>query len=246
MANLRVYSAPENETLPRVLRPVESAVTRHNTRGAVKIRRFVYEGDWAGHLGIWQRRAAHIERASGIAVEAEEVEKPADAKALSAFDLVHVSVRGNDKLKSADVARLDQYAQSGGLVLIESTDGQSEGNAAVLRLVDQMTVGTRRHLMPDDPLAAGTFENGAPLTELVTTRTGSALMRPGSAPPILLREAEGRVAVIACPFDLSSGLERHHVWRRVGFDGPSTDRIVQNILNLRLADQRKAAKRADD
>ncbi len=68
------------------------------------------------------------------------------------------------------------------------------------------------------------------MTDLDTTTTGSSLRHGNDPPPILTRSLDGRIAVIACPFDLVAGIDGHFIWARSGYLPASTARIVDNIF----------------
>lgn len=233
MANLRVYAAPAHEMLPRVLRRDEPDPPAKRNRGELRVKRFAHSGDWNAHLGMWERQAERIRRATGITIISDESGKRDDD--LSQYDIVHMTTRGKVKPTDAEIETLKAYVNGGGLLLLESADGTATGNRAIVKLIRLLGFGENRLLTGTDVLATGAFPEGQPLKKLVTTRFSPQLLQQGDAPPILLGVVDDRVGVIACPFDLSAGFERQQIWQRVGFEAESTDRIVRNILNFRLA-----------
>lgn len=236
MANLRVYAAPSHDELPRVLRATSAATPPAPYHGELRIKRFRHRGDWKAHLGLWDRRAEEIRRATGVKIVGDESGNGIDD--LANFDIVHMTTRGRIKPTDHEIEVLKTYVENGGLLMIESADGTANGNRAVVKLIRLLDIGERHILSMNDTLASGAFPNGTPLAKLTTTRFALNLIRPNDAPPILLRTIGDRVGIIACPFDLSGGIERHYVWGRVGFEPASTDKILFNILNYRLAQLR--------
>jgi Domain of unknown function (DUF4159) len=233
MGNIRVYCAPPHDALPRVLRPIASTPKVRPRRGQLRIKRFRHGGDWDAHLGMWQRRHDNFQHATGIDIIADET---GDATTnLSDFDIVQFTTRGKVKPTDEQVAALKAYVKSGGLLLVESADGTAKGNRVIPKMLRLIDIGEERVLTRGDALMTGAFPEGKPMSKLVTTPSGASLIPRGDAPPILMRIVDGHVGMIACPFDLSAGLERHHIWNRVGFEPESTDEIVDNILNFRLA-----------
>ncbi|HPF41388.1 MAG TPA: DUF4159 domain-containing protein [Phycisphaerae bacterium] len=233
MANLRAYSAPEHDRLPRVLRSEAQEPPAKPNRGELRIKRFAHGGDWDAHLGMWERLTDRIQRTTGIRVIPDESGKVASD--LSDFDLVHMTTRGRIRPTDEEIETLRAYIQGGGMLVAESADGTAKGNRVMLKLLRLLGFDNPKLLTSADPLATGAFPEGAPLTRLVATRFSSRLMMQSDTPPIFLGMIDGRVAVIACPFDLSAGFEGRHVWDCVGFEPESTDRIVRNILNFRYA-----------
>lgn len=234
MANIRVYCAPPHNELPRVLRREPTPPSPAPSRGTLSVKRWSFAGDWTAHRGVWTRRADAIRLRTGLTISADETSERLDSARLASVDLVHIAVRNPVTLHEQDIAALRDFAESGGLILIESADGQSNGNAAVRKLVDALPFGEKGVLSFDHPLASGQFEGGRPLTELIPTPEGAALRREGAPPPILTRTINGRLAVAACPFDLSAGLDQSFIWRRVGYTAESTERIIDNILLYRM------------
>ena len=234
MANLRTYAATTYTDLPRVLSQPPTAPQRRARLGAVTVRRFAYDGDWRGHFRLWQRHADRIESTSGVRINFVPARQGDDADDLRRADLMFVALRGKPNITDQQLAVLRSYIEAGGFVLIESTDGQGDGNNAVLDLTRKLNVGKQVILDGTHPIISGTFPGGEPLGRLTTTTAGANLLAGGNVPPLLAREIDGELRVLACPFDLSAALERHHIWRRVGLDGPFTDRLVANVLAHRV------------
>ncbi|MBX3396636.1 MAG: DUF4159 domain-containing protein [Phycisphaerae bacterium] len=242
MANIRVYCAPPHNELPRVLRREPAPLSPAPPRGSFSIKRWSFAGDWTAHRGVWSRRADSLRLRTGLTISADETSEILDAANLASVEVVHLAVRSQVTLHEHDIAALRAFAESGGMILIESADGQPDGNAAVRKLVDSLPIGEKGILKPEHALATGQFDGGRPLTELSPTPEGAALRREGAPPPIITRTINGRLAVAACPFDLSAGLDQSFIWRRVGYTPESTERIVDNIL-LYCADRRRSERR---
>lgn len=234
MANIRIYCAPSYNDMPLVLRSHDNPVHPAKHRGRLRIRRWQYAGEWSAHRGVWTRRGDSIDARTGLTLEADESGRTPDEETLASVDIVHLTTRGSAALTPGEIQKLKVYLEDGGLLLIESADGQSAGNAAVQRIVDALPVGKKGYLKRADPLATGEFPHGESILNLEATIDGVSLVRPGAPPPIITRRIDGRIAVIACPFDLSAALDHHHIWKRVGYTVPSTEKLVDNILQWRF------------
>ncbi len=241
MANLRVYCAPSYARLPRVLRSTDAPSGWAPHLGSLALRRVAHAGQWAAHGGVWHRQRDNVQRRTGIDLRVHEKKASLDGEKLSQYDVLHLTTRGMSRLDAPTQEALARYIEGGGLLLIDSADGQPRGNAAVRKLVDAIDVGDRHLLMADHTLAKGDMPGGQSLLRLETTSAGAGLNRRNTPPPILLRTVNGRVAVVACPFDLVAGLDGHQIWKRVGYTPVSTARIVDNILLLQW--QQKSADR---
>ncbi|MFQ5429334.1 MAG: DUF4159 domain-containing protein [Phycisphaerae bacterium] len=234
MANLRVYCAPPYARLPSVLRSASPAQADAPPRGTLRLRRFYGTADWNAHLGAWKRRRGAIRRRTGVELLVSESPESWGPEQLRQYDIVYLTTRGAADLDRDGTARLLPYLRTGGLLLIDSADGFPEGNAAVRRLVDALDIGEKGVLENGHAIVSGAMPGGRPLSDLETTQAGTALYRPNAPPPILLRRIDGRVAVVACPFDLIAGLDRQFVWNRIGYTPSATARLVDNILLWRL------------
>jgi len=241
MANLRVYCAPAYARLPRVLRSADEPSGWASHRGPLRLRRVAHAGQWAAHGGVWHRQRDDVQRRTGIDLRVKEKKAPLDGDRLSRYDVLHLTTRGTDELDAPTRDALMRYVEGGGLLLIDSADGQTRDNAAVRKLVDAIDVGDRQLLTADHSLAKGDMPGGRSLLSLETTLAGASLNRRNAPPPILLRTVNGRVAVVGCPFDLVAGLDGHFIWKRIGYTPKSTARIVDNILLLQW--QQKSAGR---
>ncbi|MBN2559800.1 MAG: DUF4159 domain-containing protein [Phycisphaerae bacterium] len=234
MANVRVYTAPPYNELPTRLRPAPLAGPSAPQRGSLRLLRLPHAGHWNAHPGAWRHFANGLRHRTGIDLAIEAGASAPGPGALDGFDVVHLTTRRPLRLNDATLATLRAYLEGGGLLLIDAADGQPAGIAAISKLVDTIDVGTRGILSADHHIATGAMPGGRPLTDLETTKAGSSLVAGHAPPPILTRVIDGRVAVIACPFDLLAGLDEHFVWNRSGYTPASTARIVDNILLWRL------------
>ncbi len=244
MANVRVYCAPPYNELPQTLPPLQTAAGAVAPRGSLRLYQTSLERPTA-YAGLWQRHAEGIQRRTGMTLRVEEGPLPDDAAELAGFDVVHVSTRGASDPGSRRLRVLSEYARNGGWIMIDAADGQGPATAAVLKLVEGLDVGERGVLAAKDALAIGSFDGGRSLLDLDSTQAGLSLSPAKAPPPIVLRTVEGRVAVAACPFDLSAGLNGHFVWQRVGYTQASTRTIVDNLLLSRWWQLREARGAAE-
>ncbi|MCG8404752.1 MAG: DUF4159 domain-containing protein [Phycisphaerales bacterium] len=234
MANVRVYCAPAYHQLPKVLRSSGRTTPFAPERGTLSLKRVRHQGEWDAHLGVWERQRVNIHQRTGIKLQISEDDKTLKTKEMQKYDLLHLTTRGSTRLDRKLLTKLTNYLKNGGLLLIDSADGQSAGNAAVLELVNALKVGQKDLLPKNHSMATGAVPGGHPLNNLETTRAGTSLQRANAPPPIIIRTIDGRVAVVACPFDLVAGLDGHFIWNRVGYSPKSTAYIVDNILLWRL------------
>ncbi len=242
MANVRMYCAPPHSELPGVIRGAPPQPLPVQPLGTLRLKRWPYAGEWAAHRGVFLRCREAIRLRTGIEIDADErSDRPSEA-ALAEFGIVHLTTRSASKLNSEDLRILQAYLSGGGLLVIDSADGQPDGNAAVRSLFDAINIGEKAVLAAQHPLAKGAFPGGRSLLELRTTRDGTGLRRPHAPPPILIRTIESRVAVIACPFDLLAGLDGHFIYGRIGYEPESTRLIVDNILLWRMNELQNRAR----
>ena len=230
MANVRVYCAPGYDRLRRVLRPTPLVTHAAPPRGTLRLGRLRHGGDWDAHLGAWQRRRKPLAHRTGLEIRCSNGRELHSLSDMQENDLLYLATRGPIQLDPESEVALRKYLRGGGLLLVDSADGQPPGNAAVRRFVNALDVGSVDVLSSSHPIARGDVQGGRPLTGLQTTRAGTSLRRPNAPPPIITRSIDGRIVVIACPFDIVAGLEGDFIWNRIGYDRASTERIVDNIL----------------
>jgi hypothetical protein len=242
MANVRVYVAPPFGKLPTRLRADPLAGNAARPRGNLSLRRLPHAGSWNAHPGAWQRFAAGLQHRTGLSLEVEDAGESASVEGLAQFDVVHLTVRRSVNLDETTIAAMRAYLQGGGLLLIDAADGQPEAVAAVGPLLDAIEVGEKGILPADHPLATGGFPGGQALKDLETTKAGASLSTGGAPPPMLTRTIDGRVAVLACPFDLTAGIDGTFIWNRSGYEPASTARIVDNVLLWRSQQVNAQAK----
>src|SRR6185436_19389506 len=87
-------------------------------------------------------------------------------------------------------------------------------------------------LLPrDHEILTGSVRGGRSLAGLVSTAAGAGLSSGGAAPPIMGVMRNGRLAVIACPFDVTAAMSGCFIWNRIGYRNEDTRRIIGNILS---------------
>ena len=230
MGNVRIYSAPPYSRLPSRLRSVPRTAAAAAVRGSLTLRRLAHSGVWNAHPGAWQRYANGLRTRTGLdLVVRDDPEKPS-LRELKECHLVHLTARNKIVLDDRCRTALRGFLESGGLLLVDAADGQPAGVAAVSDFVNSLPIGEPGTLPPDHPIVTGSMPGGRPLGTLETTKAGAALARGGGTPPIYTRTLDGRVVVLACPFDLLAGMDGHFVWNRSGYEPESTAQLVDNIL----------------
>jgi len=234
MANVRVYAAPPYNELPSRLRPEPLSGPPAPRRGMISLRRLPYEGNWDTHAGLWDRYGKSLRHRTGIKLTVDASDTQIDAESLRRFDLVHLALQQPLKLDDQTREALRGYLQTGGLLLVDAADGQSAGISAVRQFSRQLEIGTRGTLPPDHPIVTGKMPGGRPLVDLRTTAIGASLASGNAPPPIVTITVDGRLAVLACPFDLTAGIDGHFIWNRSGYLPASSAMIVDNILLWRL------------
>lgn len=239
MANIRVYALPPYAQLPRPLRSARPSTPAAPSYGVIHLLRWRYEGRWDAHPDSWGHYSTGLSHRTGIELVLDESNDSLDERASKLPDLVHLTVQKPIRLEAGARKKLKDYLNRGGLLLIDAADGQPAGVDAVRDVLNQIDVGERGVLPADHPIFRGAFRGGRSLTNLETTEVGTALARGGAGPPILTRSIQGRIVVLACPFDLVAGLDGHFIWNRSGFLTESTERIVDNIFLWRQSEKKK-------
>ena len=240
--NLRVYTAPPYQQLPRRMPDGPTAQRANVGRARVSVGTFKHAGEWDRHPNTWRRYGSGSDSRCGISIDDRGIITAASAADRSSLpDVLHVKVPTAGGPTEAEAKFLISAMSAGTVVLIDAADGMSAGISAVPQWVEALNFGRREVLAQDHPIATGAFEGGNRLISLQTTDAGASLRQGDAAPPIYLRTIENRVALIACPFDLSAGMDRHFIWNRVGYLPESTNQIMDNILLWTLEQRRGAA-----
>jgi len=234
MANVRVYAAPPYSQLPRRLRSTDTAGPAAPAAGSLRLVRLPYKGNWDAHPQAWGHYRPGLRHRTGIDLVVPSHREPIDEQFFVNADLVHLTVQTRLNLDRKTRNDLKKYLDDGGLLLVDAADGQPTGIQAVSEVLDQIDIGVKGILPTDHAIFRGSMRGGRPLANLEATEAGAALARGGAPPPILTRAIDGRIAILACPFDLAAGLDGHFIWNRSGYLPASTARIVDNILLWRL------------
>jgi hypothetical protein len=194
------------------------------------------------HPTAWEHAAPGLLHRTGLRLERLEPVEP-DSAIQARPDILHIAAKSNSLDKSA-FTKLAQFADNGGLILIDAVDGTPEAIRAAREVFERLDVGEKSILKSDHPIVTGQFRQGRPLKGLRPTSAGTSLSHGDSPPPILLRSKDGRVVVMACPFDLTAALNGHFIWNRVGYVPEDTLRLVDNLLCF-IAAQKNAPNTVD-
>jgi hypothetical protein len=243
MVNLRMYAAPPYSELPSRLRSEPLSGPPARSRGTLSIQRLPHKGNWNAHAGAWERYGPGLRHRSGIDLTVDASDSPIDAEALRESDLVHLTLQHALHLDDQTRQALRDYLQGGGLLLVDAADGQPAGITAVRRFSEQLGIGVRGILPLDHPIVTGKIPAGQPLLDLRTTSAGASLTSGSAPPPIITITIDGRLAVLACPFDLIAGIDGPYIWNRSGYLPASTALIVDNILSWRFEQVSKRSTR---
>lgn len=239
LANIRMYCAPPYTQLPTRIRVDPLARPRAARIGELSLRRIPLGPASRAHPGAWSRYADKLEHLNGLRLRviAEDTLPPTLPAAGTAPDSIwHLALKDTIDLSDDARAAIEAYLRSGGLLLIDAADGRRAGVAAVRDFASQLRIGDKGILSADHPIVAGAFSGGRPLADLETTRAGAGLRRGNDPPPIITRSIDGRVSVLACPFDLIAGIDGHFIYDRSGYSTASTELLVNNILFWRLSE----------
>lgn len=230
-ANLRVYAAPPYQQLPRRIAGEPDARRAAPSRGQISVATFKHKGPWDRHPNAWRRYGRESGDRCGIVIEDRGAVDATQLKDNPNFAaVIHVKAPTASAPTEAEVSALNAAMKAGAFVLIDAPDGRSDGIGAVIQWVNALNIGRRDILSKGHPIATGKFDGGRTLLDLQTTDAGASLRQGDAPPPIYLRSIDDRVVLVACPFDLSAGMDRHYIWDRIGYLGDSTHRIVDNIL----------------
>jgi len=228
MANVRTYAAPPFGELPSRLRPRRLPDRFAEPWATLRITRLQYDGPWDIHGGAWTRFAAMAEKSVGVRLECKDPVK-AD-RPIEGIDVLSISASRRVPLSPEACERIRAFMRDGGLVLIDATDGRPDG-AQVARAVLESLCPTGRGVLPaEHPIFTGGHQGLPRLGDLRPTQAGISLAKGGAPPPILTGTVNGRIAVLACPFDLLAGIDGPFIWNRIGYVNEDTRRLVGYLL----------------
>lgn len=230
MSNVRTYAAPPYNELPSRLRPREVPRRFDDTWARLSIARLAYTGPWDRHRDVWSRCAEMIGGFAGIDIRALEPIK--DGQAIPAgVNILHIALPQDIKLSDATRKHIKSYVDAGGVVLIDAVDGRPEGGRAVRNLLRTLDLGPPELLPGNHEILTGDLRGGQPLAGLLSTAAGAGLSSGGAPPPIMGVTRNGRLCVVACPFDVTAALSGCFIWNRIGYRHEDTRRIIGNILS---------------
>lgn len=219
--NLVAYSTGRNQARNRLDSPwlAEPAGAPLRT---VKLARVKYSGNFDPEPDAWGRFARYLKAQAGWSIEARAVASndviPADVK------LAHIVGTDAHKFTPSDIASLEAFVRTGGVLLVEDCGGSGAfADAMRAALVEKLGVQPAPIAAPHPLLRAthpGMEDCGA-----LRLREFKA---PKNPPRLELLEA-GAGKVIISTGDLSSGMASSHAW---GISGHHPDDALKLMKNL--------------
>ncbi|MBI5764211.1 MAG: DUF4159 domain-containing protein [Planctomycetes bacterium] len=237
MANVRVYCASPYSELPRRLRRTSITSPTLPKAGILRLARPDLGGASQAHPAVWTRFNEHLRRRCGVALEL--VPKEDWKKA----DVVHLGMSTSEEFTEGVLTSLREYVRAGGMVFIDAVDGQPAAIDAANEVFEKLAVGEAMLLPSNHPIVSGTSPLARGLELMETTEAGSGLRSGGTTPPILVQTDAGGGCVLACPFDVTGGLDGSFVWKRVGYRPASTRHLMENVLLWRKGSRESRAGR---
>ncbi len=238
MSNVRTYAAPPYNELPSRLRPREIPRRFDEPWAKLTVARLAFTGPWNRHGDVWHRSADALLRYSGIEIHAGKTVR--DGEAVPAgVKVLHIAVPVDTRLSESSRNHIKAFVDAGGLVFIDGVDGGADAGLAVRNLLRTLDLGTPELLPRDHEILTGTVRGGRPLAGLLSTAAGAGLSTGGAPPPIMGVVRNGRLCVVACPFDITAALSGCFIWNRVGYRHEDTRRIIGNILSWKAGERSK-------
>ena len=233
--NLFVYAAGKRDLRNRLQSPHVSD-PGSPARGAVRVARVKYPGQWDPEPGAWRRYAKWLARETGTGLDLRPVAIDALEPGAAPIANLTGTVRHNFRPEDADAIR--RYVEGGGVLLIDETGGSGDFAEAVQETllskafpnVTPVALDPRTHPL----FRAGGEESGMsdlsrPKLRPYATERLSAEGRIDATRP-LIGFAAGRGHVVFSPLDVTSGLLGTRTWGVNGLETDYTEALVKNLV----------------
>jgi hypothetical protein len=199
------------------------------------------------HPAGWNANPIVLDRLSdALALKAQiglDVKDPVDLgkSKLDGIRLLWMSGYNKLDLPAEQQAALGEYIKKGGTLFVDAANGSADFYASVVQMLDKLLpTATRRQATRLDGVISGRFAvEGYDCSQIDCRRVLRIEKRTDRSPELTLYMLAGRVAAIASPYDISSGIEGQNPWACRGYEIDSSRRLGVNVA-LQVHEQVKA------
>lgn len=228
--NLFLYATGKTTPRNRLLSAADQ--TPVATTSTVRVARLRYEGPWDPEPAAWAAFSQALQRETGSAVEAVEV-NVRDLNA-DAAPMAHLTGTRAVSLNDEELGALGRYVNAGGVLLIDACGGQSAFADSVQASLLSKAFPSLPPipLQPGDPLLHASAEGMADL-DRVRLRPFAIMKLGDDQPPAAYAIHvihSGKGMVVYSPLDLTTGLLGANTWGVLGYEPGFARAFVRNLL----------------
>lgn len=215
----------------------ETHVVRPNpaiqTTSAVKIARVKYSGNWDPEPGGWNRMTAILQNENKIKLETQVVELGKDP--LSGFKIAHLTGTSKFTLTDSQRKALTDFAEAGGLIVVDACGGTDEFNESVQAELGKMYPKDAAQIASTLKKDHAFFTAGGAMTVQAKYRVFALNRMAENAMRFQLKgiETDGKLRVLYSAEDLSVGLVGQPVDGVVGYDPPVATALMKRMVMLK-------------
>jgi hypothetical protein len=222
--NLYVYATGKMPPAHRLIPPAKLA--RANVALTVNVARLKHAGNWDPEPAAWTQFSDRFYAQTGAAAEIRAI---TIAELSPQITLAHLAADTKLQLTDAEIPALKAYVESGGVLLLESFDGDPAATTAVRKNVLDKAFPTVAFEKPS-PAQPPLLKAQDVCDDLQHRGVRPFVAAQGGVDQPLLVAAVGKGYVVVSALDLSSGLADAHAWGINGYTPAYAGGIVKNLL----------------
>jgi hypothetical protein len=230
--NLFLYAAGKRDLRNRLESPYVSDPGQP-VNGSIGVARLEYAGNWDPEPGAWRRFGRWFLRQTGTGVAVREAKLSSQALDVRVAPVAHLTGTARYDFSADDVAAVNRYVESGGVLLVDNCGGAGGFDQSVQEtLLAKAFPGTKLRPMSitEHPLFQARGRGSG--TEDVTKPRMRAFVndKVGDVGTPFSALAFGRGRVIFTSVDLTAALLGTRTWGITGFDADYAQSFLKNLL----------------
>lgn len=239
MANLRAVSAPEYESLPQRLRPMELEGPSADPHGYLRILTLSPSSTPLDVSGKWDWTSRQLAHDNGLMLNVVPsswlFSVGGDPRRWGeSFDLLHVTGPGTLDLEPwGGASALAAFVRAGGTIWLEAAGGESAFSRSAEALLDELAGaldGKKELLSPSHPVLSGAVPLGQPLDHPTPGRWGKNVVDDASRVKITALTWKNRVVAIFTPFDVLATQAGHFIYEAPALARKDSQKLLRNLL----------------
>ena len=228
-ANIISYATAMKDAGRSVGKSVQLVNSDRQNASKFRVGQIIHEGPWKTRVAAFPMLLNAFHEVTGTPVSFDLSDVRLTDSAIFTMPFLYLTGTTDFQFSEAERANLRRFLSNGGVLFAEAGEGRPSFDAALRAELAQVLPGRKLEALPKTHVL---YQQPSKV-DSVKVRPALAALRGNQlqqAPELHGIELNGSLAVIYCPFDLSSGWERALAPYAVGYESADATALGVNVL----------------